>query len=198
MKEHHRTFYLLLIICLITACNTDYLPKPKGFNRIELPPHEYKQLETDEHPYTFEYSVHAEAVDDTALWKEKKKHYKTIYYPDFDASLRLTYKSFKDNPDTLQSYLDEAFRLLYGHDKKAYGIDQKVETTDKGYFVSHFTLSGEVSSQYQFVTHDSLEHFMRGVLYFKTATKNDSLSPVIDYIKKDAHHTLNTLQWKYE
>lgn len=191
-------FYIFIILLFAAACTSDYLPKSKGFNRIDLPEHEYKQLDTDKHPYTFEHSIYAEAHDDTTSWEKKKNHYKIIYYPKFEAKIHLTYKSLKGNQDTLDSYLDEAYRLLYGHDKKAYGIDQVIDTTDHGYFVNYFTLSGEVPSQYQFITHDSTNHFLRGALYFKTAQKNDSLAPVIDYIKEDIHHTVNTIEWKQE
>jgi len=57
-------------------------------------------------------------------------------------------------------------------------------------------LEGEVPSQYQFHVSDSAKHFLRGALYFKTATQNDSLRPVIDYIKQDVRHLLETLEWE--
>jgi len=56
-------------------------------------------------------------------------------------------------------------------------------------------LEGEVPSQFQFHVSDSTQHFMRGALYFKTATQNDSLAPVIDYLKRDIIHLLSTLRW---
>ena len=49
--------------------------------------------------------------------------------------------------------------------------------------------------QFQFITTDSVNHFLRGALYFQVATKNDSLAPIIEYIKKDMIHILNTLEW---
>jgi len=33
-------------------------------------------------------------------------------------------------------------------------------------------------------------------LYFRTSTKNDSLKPVIEYIKIDMMELLNSLEWK--
>jgi gliding motility-associated lipoprotein GldD len=57
-------------------------------------------------------------------------------------------------------------------------------------------LSGEVPSQFQFYITDSTRHFLRGALYFPTATKNDSLAPIINYIKQDMIHLLNTTRWK--
>jgi gliding motility-associated lipoprotein GldD len=61
-----------------------------------------------------------------------------------------------------------------------------------------FELEGEVPSQFQFYVTDSTKHFLRGALYFRTATKNDSLKPIIDFIKKDVIHLLNTVKWDYE
>jgi hypothetical protein len=36
---------------------------------------------------------------------------------------------------------------------------------------------------------------MRAALYFEKPIKGDSLVPVINYIKKDMLHALNTLRW---
>ena len=61
---------------------------------------------------------------------------------------------------------------------------------------SVFELQGEVPSQFQFYTTDSTRHFFRGALYFRTATDNDSLAPVIEYVKTDMIRMLNTLKYK--
>jgi hypothetical protein len=55
-----------------------------------------------------------------------------------------------------------------------------------------------VPRKFKFFLSDSTQHFLRGALYFRTALKNDSLAPVIDYIKKDVIHLLNTVKWDYE
>ena len=41
-----------------------------------------------------------------------------------------------------------------------------------------------------------MKHFFRGALYFRTATDNDSLAPVIEYVKTDMVRMLNTLKYK--
>jgi gliding motility-associated lipoprotein GldD len=56
-------------------------------------------------------------------------------------------------------------------------------------------LTGEVPSHFQFFVTDSTQHFLRGALYFPSV-QEDSLSPVIEYVKKDIIHMLNTLEWK--
>ena len=81
---------------------------------------------------------------------------------------------------------------------KASGIEESVIKTPSGKTVAVYELEGEVPSQFQFYLSDSTKHFLRGALYFRTATKNDSLAPVIEFIKKDIIHLLNTCQWQEE
>jgi hypothetical protein len=39
-------------------------------------------------------------------------------------------------------------------------------------------------------------HFLRGALYFNTAPNIDSMGPVVDFVKKDMDHLIETFQWK--
>ena len=57
-------------------------------------------------------------------------------------------------------------------------------------------LDGEVATSFQFYTTDSTKHFLRGAVYVKTATANDSLAPIIKFLKQDAIHLIQTLEWK--
>jgi hypothetical protein len=43
---------------------------------------------------------------------------------------------------------------------------------------------------------DSSKHFLRGALYFNSVPNVDSLKIVIDYIRKDVLHLINTVKWK--
>ena len=60
---------------------------------------------------------------------------------------------------------------------------------------SNVWIKGEVASPFQFITTDSSKNFLRAALYFEKPIKGDSLSPIVDYLKKDMLHVLNTLQW---
>ena len=57
-------------------------------------------------------------------------------------------------------------------------------------------LSGQVPSQVQFYVTDTKQHFLRGALYFTTATQNEYLAPIIAFIQEDILHLLHTLAWK--
>ena len=188
----------LLLFTLIwgVSCDETFFPKPKGFNYIELPAHNYVRFSNSEDPFSFEYDSASVVIADTQFFSEHKRHYKIISYPGYDAKIHLTYKSINGSVDSLDSYVDEAYRLVYGHDVKAYGITPEVIVLPNGNEATLIMLEGDVPSQYQFFTHDSTQHFMRGALYFQSALKNDSLQPVIDFVIEDIHHFLKSLEWK--
>lgn len=187
----------ILTLFLLASCgeeSSDYKPKPKGYNRIILPEHAYQPIESG-HPYFFEYSKHAVARQDTTGIYEN--HWKQIYYPDLGAQIDITYKPLSDSVK-LAGVINDAYKLMYKHDVKAYSIDELALKTRKGYPAMIFHLQGEVPSQYQFIAHDSSDHFLRGALYMPTALKNDSLKPVIEYVFQDLQHMIGTLEWRYE
>lgn len=177
---------------MMASCNKNYMPKPKGYNRIDLPKAQYQHL-PDSFPFSFEYSEYAKILPDSSWISER--YWIDIYYPGFKSSIALSYKQINNNTDSLRDFLNTAYRLTAKHQIKAYAIDEYIFTTDLGKTAVLANLSGEVPSQYQFFSTDSAQHFLRGALYFRTATKNDSLAPVINFMKKDIMHMLNTLQW---
>ena len=92
--------------------------------------------------------------------------------------------------------LDDSYKLSARHKIKASVFEERRIRLKSGLEASVIDLAGEVPSQVQFITTDSTTHFMRGALYFNTATENDSLQPAIQYIRKDIIHMLNTLKWR--
>jgi gliding motility-associated lipoprotein GldD len=181
----------ILGISLFFACQTDYTPKPNGYNRFDMPPHEYISL-ADTLPYIFDYSSHAQVLRDTSWISDR--NWIEINYPRYKATIHITYKKVF-NQDSLREYLDDAYFLTAKHQIKAYAIDESIARTPYGKTVVYAEIEGEVPSQFQWFSTDSSQHFLRGALYFNTQVQNDSLRPAIDYIKKDIVHMMNTLQW---
>jgi len=188
----HKLILVTLSGILFIACENHYMPKPVGYNRIELPDPAYQAL-PDSFPYSFEYSKYAYILPDSSWIAEP--YWIDLYYPEMDASITISYKSIHQDPKLLEEYFETAWRLTSKHQIKAYAIDEHIFRSQTGKTVVVAALSGEVPSPYQFYSTDSTEHFLRGALYFKTSTKNDSLAPVISYIQQDIVHMLNTLQW---
>ena len=186
-----------LIACLnLTACGqsdqAEYVPKPRGYPRIDLPVAEYVPI-APVHPYQFDVNKLARVLPDT--FKRAEPHWIFVYYPTLKATVQLTYKPVK-SLDNLRGMLADAYKLTAKHNVKAYSINQQRVQLRNGLSASLITLVGEVPTQFQFVTTDTTRHFLRGALYFDTATANDSLAPVIDYVKTDMMRMLNTLKWK--
>ncbi|MTI31475.1 gliding motility lipoprotein GldD [Xanthovirga aplysinae] len=193
-RHFFNTLCCLLFFISISSCSSDdFVPKPKGYNRIVLPEHQYINL-ADSFPYQFEYSRHAKILADSSWMAERYWIY--IYYPEMDANIQLTYKPINGNKKRLREYLSDSYKLTAKHQIKAYAMEESYFTTSNNHTAVYTELSGEVPSQFQFFTTDSTQNFLRGALYFNTATQNDSLAPVIDYIKKDIFHLLNTTYWK--
>lgn len=188
-------FYLFIILFCFSACGSvEFVPKPKGFNRIDLPNAKYQALAIDSFPYDFEVSEVSRIRPDSSHISEP--FWIHILYPNFDADVQITYKYFPDNPEYLKEFINDAHKLTSKHQVKAYAIEESLIQTPSGKVAAVYELEGEVPSQFQFYITDSTKHFIRGALYFKTATDNDSLAPVIDYIKTDMVQLLNTLEWK--
>ncbi len=189
------TFFVFTsMLGVLAACGSEtseYSPKPRGYNRIDLPKNKYVKLK-EKAPYTFELSSYAKVRPDSSRIAEP--YWFHIIYPQLKAEIQLTYKKVPNNK-TFDEFIEDSHMLLNKHQERAYSIDPYTIKTPKGKTAALFELSGEVPSQFQFYISDSTRHFLRGALYFRTATKNDSLKPVIEFIKKDIIHMLNTCEW---
>lgn len=193
-----KKYIIALVLLLFTAClagcggaTSEYTPKPKGYNRIDLPDNKYTKLK-EKAPYTFELSSYAKVRPDSS--KIAEPYWYHIIYPRFNAEIQLTYKKVPNNR-TFDEFIEDSHMLLNKHQERAYSIEPYTIKTPLGKTAALFELSGEVPSQFQFYISDSTKHFLRGALYFRSATKNDSLKPIIDFIKKDIIHLLNTCDW---
>jgi gliding motility-associated lipoprotein GldD len=184
---------LIPLFFLFVGCAGDYLPKPMGYNRIDLPEKSYTQLENG-HPYTFEHSVHALVEADSFNLQETA--WINLYYKKLGGKVHFTYLELDSKGKDIKTVFDDAVKLTAKHQVKAYGIEESVLLTPKGYTGVIAELTGEVPTQFQFFVTDSTKNFLRGALYFETAMKNDSLAPAIEYIKIDMAHLINTLEFK--
>lgn len=187
-----RFFPLAFLVLLCLACESNWLPKPPGYNRIELPRHEYQRLEQG-YPYQLDYSTHSRVEADSFNLGEKE--WINLNYKEFGAKVHLTYKKIDQSTD-FKTLSNDAFNLTAKHQIKAYGIEEAILLTPNGYVAVVAELSGEVPTQFQFFVTDSTSNFLRGAVYFNSALKNDSLAPIIEYIKLDMAHLINSVNFE--
>jgi gliding motility-associated lipoprotein GldD len=192
VKKNSAILILFGIGLLMLSCEKQYLPKPLGYNRLELPAPSYHLL-PDTLPYSFEYSIHSRLLDDSSAINEP--YWIELYYPMLKANIHITYKQLNRDQKLLKEFMDDAYKLTSKHQIKAYAINEVITKTPSGKTAVIAELEGEVPSQFQFTITDSTKNFLRGALYFNTKVQNDSLAPAIEYMKKDIMHLINTLEW---
>jgi len=182
---------LLAAILTLASCGPAPVPKPRAFFRIDLPEKEYQQFDKN-FPYQFEYPKYATiskvTTDHAEPW------WINIDAPQFKASIHLSYKEINSN---LAEYLNDMHKLLTRQFSKASGIREDLVTNEdeRVYGVIYYIRGAGVASTCQFFVTDSINHFLRGALYFNVIPNNDSLAPVIDFLKEDIRHLVTTLKW---
>ncbi len=190
--------YLLLIACCFIACNTNYtVNKKRGFFKIDFPEKKYKLYDQPGYPYSFEYPVYANVLQDTTFFESKAENdwWINIDFPQFSGRVFISYKEIGKNK--FDSLLNDAFTLSYKqHTYKASSIEPAPFRTPNNIDGVYFSLTGNTATANQFFLTDSVKHFLRGALYFDATPNEDSLSVVNDFLKKDLQHLINTLKWK--
>lgn len=200
MKAQHRTIKALIIniflnsfiLVLLSACHETTLPKPKAYPRIALPEKGYQVFDTN-FPYSFEYPVYSKL--DFPTETNDETYWLNIMFPMFNGQIYLSYKSINNN---LSEYTEDTRKFVLKHIPKASNIDETFysDTNDNIYGILYNIGGTGAASTFQFYVTDSSQHFVRGALYFNMTPNNDSLAPVIDFLKQDIHHLIETMKWK--
>ncbi|ALO16857.1 gliding motility lipoprotein GldD [Salinivirga cyanobacteriivorans] len=189
MKRSSIVFFTLIISFFITSCGGDYIPKPKGYIRFDLPKHEYKTLK-DSCPYSFEigqYSLIEQVNPEEPCWKN-------IFIKPCRGRIHLSYKPVNGN---LKQLLEDAHSMVYGHTVKADAIEEQVFLNPaRNVYGVLYDIKGDAASNIQFIATDSVNHYLRGALYFRAAPNEDSLAPLVKFARKDIEHLIETLRWE--
>lgn len=127
---------------------------------------------------------------------ESEPHWIILKYPNLNALIQFTYKPLNGDLAKLSQHIDDAYKLAGKHQVKASSQEVQQVRLKNGKTAVIIELTGEVPSHYQFYLTDTSQHFLRGAVYLNQATLNDSLAPVVDYLKEDCKHILETLKWK--
>lgn len=182
------------IAFLISGCSGNETPRPRGYIRIDLPEKSYSLFDTI-FPYSFEYPDYARVEKDPVVEDMQMEKRLNVVFPDLKGTVHITYVPLNNNLDTL---IEDAVDFVYKHVSRASTISKTViYRENERVFGTLFNIRGRrAASTYQFYLTDSTDHFFRGSLYLNTFTDNDSLKPVIDFLKLDVDHLINTLQWK--
>lgn len=191
-------FFLCLlstVVCILPSCGDDedetIAPKPRAYFRLAFPEKKYVAYDST-CPFSFEIPTYTKI--------EKDKNYRAepcwlnMEFPSMNGTLHLTYHEVKNN---INEYLNETNELASKHQIKASGIEEKLVSKDSSkVYGLIYEIGGNAASSIQFFLTDSTHHFIRGALYFNVAPNTDSIAPVIDFVRKDIYHMIDTFEWK--
>src|SRR5690606_27187874 len=165
--NHNFCIALYVLFISLSACRpSEPVPKPKGYFKIDLPTHQYRQFDSAHYPFTFAYPVYGHITRDTNLLSDEGAAYwLNVDIPELNATIYLSYKAINQEYP-LARLVDESYRLSYAHDVKADYIKTPQIVTDQGLIGVYYNVGGNAASSYQFFVTDTLQHFLRGALYF--------------------------------
>ena len=181
---------------LLSCGGNDYTPKPHAYPRVYYPQKQY-QLFDSVAPYAFlipKYAVMQAYTD--AEDPSKHPYWYNLHYLPFNATLHLSYHSFKDRNE-FDELFDDTRRLVYKHDIKADEIEEielhNALTQTSGIV---YELKGNTATNLNFYVSDGKSHFLRGALYFNDKTEIDSIQPIFDFIKADIYKMIESTKWR--
>ena len=182
---------VILMVMSFICCKRHYTPKPAGYLRIDLPEKAYREYDST-CPFSFEYPVYGKIIVDTSRIAEPC--WINIEFPRFGGKIHLSYKTVNKN---LNTYIEDSRTLAYKHTVKADAITETLYSSDeRKVYGLLYEIKGDAASNVQFWVTDSSRHFLRGSLYFNVQPNADSLAPVINFVRDDIIHLVETLKWK--
>jgi gliding motility-associated lipoprotein GldD len=194
-RSRKSAFFFALFVAL-TACfasceDETYTPKPRSYFRIAIPQHEYTSSNLD-CPFRFEYPTnsHLNSINKGNCWFN-------LSYPKLAATVHFTY--YSDIADSVKYFTEDARKFAMKHTVKADNIEESViRDPESSVYGMIYNFEGSVASNYQFFLTDSVNHFIRGAMYFDVEPNPDSLAPVEKHIKEDLLHLIETFEWVSE
>ncbi len=190
--------YCLLPIAyclLLTSCGSDdddtIAPKPHAYFRLSFPEKKYVKYDSV-CPFTFEMPAYSKMENDH--YPGAQPCWLNLNFPTFNGTLHLSYKPVNGN---IKGYLEDTYTLASKHQVKASGIEEQlISRPESKVYGLVYDIEGNAASSIQFFLTDSTKHFIRGALYFNVAPNTDSISPVVNFIRKDIYHLIETFEWK--
>ncbi len=172
------------------GCTEHVTPRPKGYFRIELPEKNYQSF-TPNCPMTLQIPTYSRVE---TVSEHPDSCWFNLYMPRHKARLHMTYVAVSGD---LTPLLEDAYTFAFKHEMKANAIKRTTYTNDSSrVFGMLYDLTGNVASPLQFYVTDSTSHFLRGSLYFMHSPNADSIAPVLEYVRADALHLIETLKWQ--
>ncbi len=190
---------LALAVFSLQACEPAAVPRPKAYPRVHFPERSgMQQFGSEQCPFRFELPDYYQIERKDEFFGESTEHPCWGYnlnIPALNGTVFLTYKAL--GPDQrLDKLSEEAYRLTFKHARKADYIEPIEIATEHGAYGLLYAVGGDAASPLQFFVTDTVQHFLRGTLNFRSRPNADSLAPVIRFVSQDLREILGSLEWE--
>lgn len=187
----------ILFLLLLSACSEEYVPKPKGYPRLVLPQHAYQSYADSSCPFTFDYPTYAKVEKDADFFGKKPENpcWLNLEFADINATIHLSYKPIGQK-NTLAALIEDAHELNSKHVIKANAMTDSLISTPHGVHGLFYEIAGNTATSTQFFLTDSSRHFLWAALYFKSRPNEDSIAPVVRFVRKDMERLIETFRWR--
>jgi gliding motility-associated lipoprotein GldD len=214
-KGQWATALVVISTLFLFSCNSPYISKKRGYFKIDLPQHRYQKFDREGFPYSFEYPVYGNIIQDSSYFDSSPEnpYWINVDFPTFGGRIFLSYKEiggkalykikqpdgqYKDSfaVNEFDKMVDDAFKLTNKNDVISTSIKQTAITTPNNVSGVFFKVGGNAATAMQFFLSDTTKNFLRGALYFNVSPNSDSIKPVQDFLQVDIEHMINTFKWK--
>lgn len=186
----NKLYLILLLGVFFVSCVEEefYVPKPRGYARIDL------QKDRDFKKHKFNCGFKAELPSYARLEKKTGSQHcaENILVDNHKAEVWLTYYAV----DSLDLLFRDAYNSLDKENVRASRFnDSVINIKENNVYGYAYELEGDAGCNFQFFVTDSVDHFLRGSLHFYTRPNYDSLYPVINHMREDIYHMIETIEW---
>lgn len=190
-------FIFTFMSCFSACRNNVAVPKPRGYFRIDLPQKVYISSERTANGYKIPFRFELPSYGHLTRGENEnisEQGWFNIDFPSFRAKIYLTYKEVNND---LADLVEQTYTMnVKNHIAKADAINEMlINNQDSRVYGILYDLKGNTASAVQFYVTDSIKHYLRGSLYFATEPDADSLAPIIDFLREDIVHLVETLDW---
>lgn len=187
----------LLLVALVSSCEETFTPKPRGYFRLHLPEKAYTEYHSSFCPFRFEYPTYATIERDTTFFNDPAENpcWMNIDFKELGGKIHISYKEINEQ-NSLAKLLEDSHKLTFKHTRKAQYIDETLLDNQHGATGVLYEIGGNAASNAQFFLTDSVKHYIRGSLYFSATPNEDSLAPVIGFVKDDMLRMIQSFRWE--
>ena len=191
MKFSDKILFLFGFLLFLFSCDeTNYLPKEKGFLRLEFEKPTYDTFSNESSGLNFIYN---DAYSTFEIVSDEKI---VLGYKDIKIRIVLSDVGL-ENLSSFEESIQNFYMFLEPHRKKSNQISIKEFTSaDNNRFAKVFEMRGPVASPLQFYVTDSTNHFLFGSMNIMEKSDYDSIYPSIMYVKNDIFSIIESVNWE--